>query len=97
MEGATNVSYEDAHRRYLAEVWQRAEDETAPMRHLAHRLATLTRERDDATNLLQEVARITCAEHWYDDELEDGTEDCSVCQLLARVRAFVTKEYRRER
>jgi chromosome segregation ATPase len=52
----------------------------------------LAKERDDATNLLRELARITCAEHWYDDELEDGTEDCSVCKLLERVRAFVTKE-----
>jgi hypothetical protein len=95
MEGATNVSFENARQCYLAEVWQRAEDETASMRHLAHRLATLTNERDDATNLLREVARITCAEHWYDDELEEGSEDCSVCQLLARVRKFVEKEQAR--
>lgn len=59
------------------------------------RLKQVEQERDGATSLLREVTRITCAEHWYDDGLEEGSEDCSVCQLLAQVRAFLTKEQAR--
>lgn len=80
-----NPCCEQTARFYQAEIERRA-----GQYNLA--ISEALKERDCAANLLREVARITCTEHWYDDELEEGSEDCSVCQLLERVRKFGIKE-----